>query len=98
MSVKVLSVAAQRPARAAGQRLSKEHDPQFAEVIQSILSCSMSRTTDHMNSGCTWNPSGPKLQHLFGRQALPIVWDFCEANPFGDSVGDWMSAVECAMT
>jgi len=84
--------------REAGKRLSEEHDPRLAEVIQSLLACSMSRTTDHMNSGCTWNPSGPKLQHLFGRQALPIVWDFCEANPFGDSVGDWMSAVECAMT
>ena len=84
--------------REAGQSLVKEHHAALAEVIQAILACSMSRTTDHLNSGCTWNPSGPKLQHLFGRQALPIVWDFCEANPFGDSVGDWMSAVHCALS
>ena len=52
------------------------------------------RQVDHTNSGCTWNPSGPKLQHFYTRQALPIVWDFAEAQPFGDSVGDWGHAIE----
>jgi adenine-specific DNA methylase len=64
-------------------------------AIQTCLAMAVDRQADHGNCGCTWNPSGPKLQHLFGRQAIPMNWDFAEANPFGDSVGDWMHAVEC---
>ena len=34
--------------------------------------------------------SARKLEHLrFGRQALPMVWDFAEANPFSDSSGNY---------
>ena len=64
-------------------------------AIQTCLAMAVDRQADHGNCGCTWNPSGPKLQHLFGRQAIPMNWDFAEANPFGDSVGDWMHAVDC---
>jgi hypothetical protein len=35
---------------------------------------------------------------MFGRQAIPFVWDFVEAHPFGNSVGDWSSCVESALT
>ncbi len=86
-----------RLVREAGEKIAAAEEAGLAEAVQAVLACSLSRTTDHMNSGCTWNPSGPKLQHLFTRQALPIVWDFCEANPFGNSVGDWLSAIECAL-
>lgn len=35
---------------------------------------------------CTWNVVGEKIEQVFGRQALPIVWDYPEVNPF-TSVG-----------
>ncbi len=63
----------------------------FALATVSLLALAVSRSSDHLNSGCGWNPSAQKIQHLFARQALPIVWDFAEANPFGGSVGDWGS-------
>ena len=31
----------------------------------------------------------------FARQAIPMFWDYCEANPFGGSVGSWESMVRC---
>lgn len=37
------------------------------------------------------------MQGTFGRQALPIVWDYCEANPFGGSVGSWKNILECVL-
>lgn len=73
-------------------------DADFADSVQTILALAVSRESDHLNSGCTWNPSGPKMQHLYARQAIPIVWDFCEANPFGGSVGDWISTIECCIS
>src|SRR5439155_14398226 len=32
--------------------------------------------------------------NTFGRQALPMVWDFAETNPFGDSSGDAAQAID----
>lgn len=60
------------------------------------LAVYVDRAADHWSSLCAWNPSGEKLQHTFSRQALPMVWDFAEANPFGGSVGDWLALVENA--
>ena len=47
-----------------------------ASQIQSMLACALSRVA-MSNMSCTrWNAVGEKMQHTFGRQALPIVWDF----------------------
>jgi putative DNA methylase len=65
-------------------------------AVASYLSLYLDRGADHWSSFCTWNPAGEKLQHTFSRQALPMLWDFAEANPFGGSVGDWIAVVENA--
>jgi len=88
-----------RYVRLVEQEVAKRGDSaegdNFGQAVQACLACAISRQADHGCSGCTWNPSGPKLQHLFTRQAISLAWDFAEANPFGGSVGDWMSAVDC---
>lgn len=73
------------------------HDKTFEKAVKTCLTFSLGRQADHSNSGCRWNSSGPKLQHLFGRAAIAIAWDFAEANPFGDSVGDWLHNLECVL-
>src|SRR5262249_35641660 len=46
---------------------------------------------------CRWqpNPTGyaPKIANTFGRQALPMVWDYVEGNPFSPSSGNLLDAV-----
>ena len=37
------------------------------------------------------------MQATFGRQALPMTWDFCECNPFGGSVGSWKTMVDLVL-
>ncbi len=64
-----------------------------AKAIVTMLACYVDRSADHWSSLCAWNPVGQKLQHTFGRQALPMVWDYSEAHPWGGSVGDWMAIV-----
>ena len=78
--------------------LVRKDDPELAEALQTTLALAVSRESDHLNSGCSWNPTGQKMQHLYARQALPIVWDFCESNPFGGSVGDWHSTIDCCLS
>lgn len=86
-----------RLVRSVEAMLASKQESGLAVAVQTCLALALDRQTDHTNSGCTWNPNGPKLQHLFTRQALPMVWDFAEAQPFGDSVGDWLHAIDCIL-
>ena len=44
------------------------------------------------NMSCTrWNAVAEKMQHTFGRQALPIVWDFAEVVVTATAPGNWES-------
>ena len=48
------------------------------------------------NSLVRWNAVGQKAQHCFGRQALPMIWDFAETNVFGRATGSLDAAVLCS--
>jgi adenine-specific DNA methylase len=63
-------------------------------AVRSSLALAVDRVCDYQNTGCSWNPSGSALPHLFTRQALPIIWDYGEANPLASSSGSWSGAVE----
>lgn len=41
-----------------------------------------------------WHLTGEKIEGVYSRQALPIVWDFCEAIPFSSSSGGFEGALE----
>jgi adenine-specific DNA methylase len=83
--------------RQVGASIRKQSDAGFADAVQTILACAVDREAEHQTSLCRWNSSGQKMQATFGRQALPIVFDFCEANPIGNSVGAWDNLLECVM-
>ena len=36
---------------------------------------------------CAWEPIAEAIRHLFGRQAIPMTWDYGEVNPLGGSSG-----------
>ncbi|MFZ3255225.1 MAG: DUF1156 domain-containing protein, partial [Syntrophales bacterium] len=66
----------------------------YAEAVGVYLAFAVSRLA---NRGCTisfWDNTSQKIQQAFGRQALPMTWDFCESNPFSDSSGNWLGQLE----
>lgn len=68
----------------------------YGESIATYLAFALSRSVDRGSSLCSWD-SSPKMEALrntFGRQALPMVWDFAEGNPFSGSSGSWMNNIE----
>ena len=73
-------------------------DPQFATALTTLLAMAADRQINALNRTCYWNPTGQKLQAGFSRQAIPMFWDYCEANPFGGSVGSWSSMVDCVLS
>lgn len=69
----------------------------YAQAVGMYLGFCGSRMADRHSSLCRWdpNPSGyaPKISNTFGRQALPMVWDYVEGNPFSPSSGNFEDAV-----
>jgi putative DNA methylase len=68
--------------------LEEAVDPNRACAIITYLGMMIDRLAEDLSTLCRWNAVGGKLQGTFGRQALPMIWDFAESNPFGGSVGD----------
>jgi putative DNA methylase len=65
----------------------------YADAVVTFLAFALDRCVDFNNSLCRWSPSNEKVMNLFGRQAIPMVWDFSEANILADSVGGWSTCV-----
>ena len=61
----------------------------YAEAVDVYLAFSVDKMTDTNTCLCSWQIDPPRLRATFGRQALPMVWDYAEANIFGDAAGDF---------
>jgi len=65
-----------------------------ADSIRPMLAAAFSRVAMSNMSLTRWNAHAEKMQHTFGRQALPIVWDFAEVVPTAEAPGNWQSGYE----
>ncbi len=68
----------------------------YAEAVGVYLAFAVDKGANYWSSICTWHQSFSKMVSTFGRQAIPMVWDFAEANPFSDSSGNLQLGVEQA--
>ena len=66
----------------------------YAEAVGVYLAFALSKQADLGNSLCRWEPIAQCPRQLFGRQAIPMVWDYAEGNPLGDSSGSWAVFVD----
>ena len=68
----------------------------YADTISTYLAFAISRTSNKCSSICSWD-SSPKMEAVrgvFARQAMPMTWDFAEANPFAESSGSFSNDVD----
>ncbi len=73
-------------------------DSELASAVATVLALAVDRQINALNRTCYWNSTGQKMQAGFARQAIPMFWDYCEASPFGSSVGSWDSMVDCVLS
>lgn len=79
--------------------LGKEVAERATTPIGKSLALVVSRLSDYGSAQTTWVPSGEFIRGTFGRQALPIVWDFSEPVAWTESSGnfegslDWVARV-----
>ncbi|HYU71796.1 MAG TPA: DUF1156 domain-containing protein [Ktedonobacteraceae bacterium] len=71
-------------------------DKEYAYAVATYLAFSVDKGANYWSSLCGWHSGRDIIMSTFGRQAIPMVWDFAEANPFSDSTGRFLSGVEQA--
>ena len=65
----------------------------YADAIAVYLALAVSRQTDYGSSICSWHNRGEKMRNVFGRQAIPMTWDYAEVNPFSSKSGNFLGQV-----
>jgi adenine-specific DNA methylase len=81
--------------RAARAVMSDQGYPdEWREALVAYLCAMVDRLANQSSTIAHWNLGGEKIEGTFARFAFPIVWDFVEVNPLGDTSGGYPSAVE----
>jgi putative DNA methylase len=66
----------------------------YADAVKLYLGLIVSKSADYNSTICGWIGGGETLRSTFGRQAIPMVWDYCEANILGDASGSLSSVID----
>src|SRR5690606_23173596 len=61
----------------------------YADAVATYLGMGVSRLTDIANALTRWENTKEQVRNLFGRQAIPMIWDFGEPPPFGKAAGSY---------
>lgn len=62
----------------------------YADAVATYLGLSIGRMADYSSSLCSWVNARDTMRNVFGRQAIPMVWDYAEVNPFSSSSGNFV--------
>jgi putative DNA methylase len=87
-SVRDIWVDAVREATASG--MTKAGGEDYAKTITTFLTLVIDRCVSFNNRFCRWN--GNQTVFIFTRQAIPMLWDFSEANIMGERAVCWYTA------
>lgn len=66
----------------------------YGDAVATYLAFAVSKLADWSSTLCSWITQIEGVRDTFSRQALPMVWDYVEINPFSNSVGNFGAHVE----
>jgi len=66
----------------------------YGEAVAVYLAFCVDRCADFNNSLVGWRQGNEKIMYLFARQAIPMAWDFGEANILERVVGGFVTNLE----
>ena len=69
-------------------------DAEYARAVVSELSCVLGRMADKTSAFVRWKSNAENTVNTFGRQAIPMVWDYAEVNPISGETGDWINELD----
>jgi putative DNA methylase len=59
-----------------------------ADAVVTYLALGVSKLADYNAALVQWSKARDQAVHVFGRQAVPMVWDYAEVNVFAGAAGD----------
>lgn len=78
--------------RQAHKRMMAENtDKEVATAVVTYLGLAVDMTGAFCNTLARWENTSEAIKQLFSRQALQMLWDYAELNPFSGSTGSWES-------
>ncbi len=66
----------------------------YGEALAVYLGFGVDRLADRCSTICSWDSGYTKIRNTFGRQAIPMTWDYCEGNVFSSSTGNFSSLLK----
>ena len=66
----------------------------YGDALAVYLGFAVDKSADYWSTICSWHSSKQLIRNTFGRQAIPMTWDYVETNPFSDSTGNASSGIE----
>jgi len=66
----------------------------YAQAVGIYLSFAISKVANIGSAIASWMNDRGAFRETFARQAIPMVWDFAESNPFADAGGSLDAAID----
>lgn len=66
----------------------------YAQAAGMYLAFAISKVSNIGSTVASWMNDRGAFRETFARQAIPMVWDFAEANPFADAGGSFATAID----
>jgi putative DNA methylase len=66
----------------------------YAQAVGVYLAFAISKVANIGSSIASWMNDRGAFRETFARQAIPMVWDFAESNPFADAGGSLAAAID----
>lgn len=76
------------------QAIADAASEDYANAIATYLAFAVDKGADYWSSICSWHSGRDTIRNTFARQAIPMVWDSAETNPFSSSTGNFDGAIE----
>ena len=89
-----LFTARQKVALATLARVASERPEAEDTAVRAGIAVAIGRVSDQASSLVSWLLTIEAVSHTFVRQALPIVWDFCEILPMGEQSANFAAALD----
>lgn len=69
--------------------IEKGYEEEYAKAVESYLALNFDIFATYNCSLARYRGDAQSIERVFDRQALQMLWDYGEVNPFGQSRGDW---------
>ena len=79
---------------ARGEIMKDGGSEEYTNIVATYLALALSKNAEMNSSFSRWKSDVVSIIGVFARQAIPMIWDFAEANPFSNVAQNWLIRIE----